>query len=127
MISDRFRPTTFKTQDLETIAAELAALPPTAVGAAGGKIQAIRLLEPAIRTALAKGHTLAKVVEWLNERHGLNTSDPAVRSYLASGAARGKGKAPAGATASLPPARSASPSAPLPPGAFERRPDLKDL
>jgi hypothetical protein len=127
MPSPRFPAETFPTDQIRAIADDLAALPPPDLPATVGKIQAIRLLEPAIRGALAKGYKWADVVRFLNERHGLNTSVDAVRSYLAGRAARGKGKAPAGATASLPPARGATPSAPLPPGAFGRRPDTKDL
>ena len=127
MASDRFRSETFATLDIQKIAAELAALPPPDAPTAVGKIRAIRLLEPAIRGALAKGHTLAKVVEWLNERHGLNTSAHAVRNYLARRGARGREKTPGGAAAALPPAGSSSPPVPLQPGEFRRRPDTKDL
>lgn len=127
MASDRFRSETFKTLEIQKIAAELEALPPPDSPTEVGKIKAIRLLEPAIRAARAKGHTLAKVVEWLNERHGLNTSPNAVRNYLATGAARGQGKTTAGVTTSSPPARRASPSVPLRPGEFGRRLDTKDL
>lgn len=85
---------TFKPETIQNMADDLASLPPTQTAKDVGKIQTIRQLEPAIRTARENGYTWEQIIRRLNEQHGLDTTVTAVRNYLGPRyEGRGKSKA----------------------------------